>query len=52
MDYEFPYVSRKWLYNPRQADLRRFKVAETTQTTEKGYFEGVFVRWIAKTWPK
>ena len=44
MGYELPYVSRKWLCSPRQADLRRFKVAETIQTTEKGYFERVFVR--------
>ena len=36
MGYEFPYVSRKWLYNPRQADLRRFKVVETTQTRKRG----------------
>ena len=43
LNYGLQYVSRKWLYSPGHADLRRLRVAQTAQTPEKGHFEGVFV---------
>jgi hypothetical protein len=44
MGSEVPFMSRKWLYSRRLADLERLRDAETDQNPEKGHFWGVFVR--------
>ena len=41
------YASKKRLYSPGHADLRRLRAAQTAQTPEKGHFKVFFVRYIA-----